>query len=120
MFYSIISRDKGTLISSKTRIASGFWPRLKGLMFDKAMDEKEALIFHNAQAIHTSFMRFAIDIVFLDKSNRIIKIYEAVKPWKMVFCPHSALTIELPAYRAKRRSLGIGDTLQIKVSDSLK
>ena len=117
MFYSIISKNKGTLISSKAIIASGFWLRLKGLMFDKAIDERAAVIFYHAPAIHTSFMRFAIDIVFLDKNNKIIKICEAVKPWKIVFCPQSALVLELPAHRAKERSLQTGDILQIKASE---
>ncbi|MBU2044310.1 MAG: DUF192 domain-containing protein [Candidatus Omnitrophica bacterium] len=120
MFYSIISKNKGSFISSKVRIASNFWLRFKGLMFDRTIDEKAAMVFYNAPAIHTSFMRFSIDIVFLDKNNKVIKICQAVKPWKIVFCRHSALAIELPAHRAKERSLELGDTLQITVSESPK
>ncbi|MCF7907415.1 MAG: DUF192 domain-containing protein [Candidatus Omnitrophica bacterium] len=117
MTYSIFDKDKGTVISGKARIAKSFGLRLKGLMFKKEIDEKEALIFHNAPAIHTCFMRFAIDIVFLDKSNKVIRICEAVKPWKMVTCSKAAITIELPANRAKRRSLALGDQLEITLGD---
>lgn len=113
MIYTIFDKQKGTLISSKARIANSFGLRLLGLMFKKQMDEKEALVFYQAPAIHTCFMRFAIDIVFLDKSNKVIRICPAVKPWKMVFCSGSASTIELPAQRALRRSLAVGDCLEI-------
>lgn len=113
MVYFIVDKDKGTVISSKAQIANNFGLRLKGLMFKKKIDEKEALVFHNAPSIHTCFMNFAIDIVFLDKSNKVIKICKAVKPWRMVTCFNSALTIELPAHRAKHRSLALGDYLEI-------
>ena len=117
MTYFITSSQKGTMISSKAKIATSFGLRLKGLMFDRSLDESQALIFYNAPAIHTCFMRFAIDIVFLDKENRVIRICEAIKPWKMVFCPSSKLVIELPANRASRRSLKIGDKLDIALAD---
>jgi len=117
MLYSIVKEATGTVISSKAKIATSFGLRLKGLMFDKTLDEAGVLIFHNAPAIHTCFMRFAIDVVFLDKDNRVIKIYEAVKPWKMVFCPSSKLTIELPSHRAARRCLEIGDKLDIALTE---
>ena len=120
MFYSIISKNKGSFISSKARVASNFWLRFKGLMFDGAIDEKAAMVFYNAPAIHTSFMRFSIDIVFLDKNNKVIRICEAVRPWKIVFCLSSALAIELPAHRAKERSLEIGDILEITASEQPK
>ena len=117
MVYTIASKEKGTVISSEARIAKSFWLRLSGLMFKKTIDEKEALIFHNAPAIHSCFMNFAIDIVFLDKNNKVIKICPALRPWKMVSCYRSALTIELPAHRASKRSLSLGDTLEITASE---
>ncbi len=117
MIYSITSSQQGTMISSKAKIANSFGLRLKGLMFDKSLDESGALIFYHAPAIHTCFMNFAIDIVFLDKDNKVIRICEAVKPWKMVFCPSAKLVIELPSHRASRRSLEIGDKLDIALAE---
>lgn len=117
MVYSIVNKLTGTTISNQAKIADNFILRLRGLMFQKEIESGQALIFPKAPAIHTCFMRFPIDIVFLDKQNKVIKIFEAVRPWRMVYCPHSALVIELPAQRAAQRSLKLGDSLEIVDSD---
>ncbi len=117
MLFSIVNKATGTTISSKAKVASSFGLRLKGLMFREEIDDSEALIFHNTPSIHTCFMRFAIDVVFLDKTNKVIKIAEAVLPWKIVSCRGSKLTIELPANRAAKRSLKLGDSLEMVANE---
>ena len=116
MIYNIVEKDKKKIISSKARVADNFLLRLIGLMFRKDMAQDEALIFYKASSIHTCFMRFAIDIVFLDKNNQIIRICPVLKPWRFVICSNSYITIELPASRSLENSLKVGDFLQIVAS----
>ncbi len=93
-------------------MADSFLKRLRGLMFKAELKESQALIFFNAPSMHTFFMRFPIDIIFLDKDRRVIKKYLALKPFRIANCFSSAITIELPAYRSTKVSLDLGDVLE--------
>lgn len=119
-FYRIINKTKAEPISRKAKIADSFFLRFKGLMFKKAISEEEALIFYNAPSIHTFFMRFPIDLAFLDKKMQVIRIYESLSPWKAVFCPKSFSVIEFPPHRTSQKSLEIGDILDFEPIDPSK
>ncbi len=113
MTYTIIEKNKRNIISQTAQVADNFFKRLIGLMFKKSIDPDYGLIFYEVNSIHTFFMRFPIDIVFLDKNNQIIRICQALRPWRMVFCRHGKTTIELPAHKASENSLKTGDFLEI-------
>jgi len=111
-YFSISVRD-GILISKKALLADTFLSRLIGLTFRKTMPEDEALIFYKAPAIHTFFMRFSFDLVFLDRENKIMRICESIKPNRQVFCLGSTTTIEFPPGTVSRKSLKVGDVLEL-------
>jgi uncharacterized protein len=79
--------------------AKGFWQRLRGLMFFKSYPYDKPLLFEHCSSIHTFFMRFPIDVVFLDKDRRFIKTCKQVKPWRVCICFGSYYVIEMPAGR---------------------
>ena len=108
----VINKD-GITVSSSARFADTFLLRLLGLMGKKEMSGEEALIFHKAPSIHTFFMRFAFDLVFLDKNGRIMRTCPAIRPWRLIFCGNSATTIEFSPGTIKRTGLKIGDSLTI-------
>ena len=62
--------------------ADGFARRMLGLMFRRDMPEGEALLIPRCPAVHTFFMRFALDLVFLDAAGRPVKTVRGVKPWR--------------------------------------
>jgi uncharacterized membrane protein (UPF0127 family) len=76
------------------------------------MDSEEALIFYSAESIHMFFMKFPIDVVFLDKNMRVIKIRPVLKPWCMTACLASSITIELPSHKASETNTTVGDILE--------
>lgn len=63
-------------------MADTFWLRLKGLMFKKSLDHIDGLLFES-KSLHTHFMRFNLDIIFLSKDFEVIKVIQAMKPWRM-------------------------------------
>ncbi len=77
------------------------------------MGREEALLFYHTPSIHTFFMKFAIDIVFLDKNMKVIKIYQNLKPCRFAGTLSSMLTIELPANKVFETSLKLGDILEL-------
>jgi uncharacterized membrane protein (UPF0127 family) len=86
---------------NKIQVADTFFKRFIGLMFRKDISPEEAVVFPNASAIHTFFMRFPIDIVFADKNRKIIKICENVRPWRVVACPNAYYAIECKGGQAR-------------------
>lgn len=113
MTYTITNKTKEVQVCSKAKVAASLYSRLLGYMFRSSMDFDEALIFYNAPSIHMFFMRFSLDIVFLGKDNKIIKICSNLKPWQLAHCLISRVTIELPAGKSDSLGLAIGDTLKI-------
>ena len=106
--YNKRTREK---LVEQVEIANTFWARLKGLMFRKTLSQEAGLLLDPCPQIHTCFMRFAIDVVFLDHTNRVIAVLENMKPWRMS-----------KFYRASRRTLEVnGGLLQgrVRVGDEL-
>jgi uncharacterized membrane protein (UPF0127 family) len=112
MTYKILNKSKETTVAKKALVAQSFFQRLVGLMFRKSMDHEEGLIFYNAPSIHMFFMYFPIDVVFLDKDMRVIKVCPALAPWKMASCFKSYITIELPTNKALETLTERGDILE--------
>ena len=69
---------------SKLIIADSFLSRFKGLMFKKNLPYLEGLLLTPCNGVHTFFMRFNLDILYLNKDNKIIKIFLDVPPGKML------------------------------------
>ena len=69
---------------TKLKIADSFWLRFKGLMFKKNLANREGLLLRPCNGIHTFFMRFNLDILYLDKENNIIKSFFDVSPGKIL------------------------------------
>ncbi len=81
-------------------------------MLRKVMASDEALLIEPSASIHTAFMRFPIDVVFLDREKRVVKVAANVKPFRAALSRgHSAL--ELPAGNACKADIAKGDSLVI-------
>jgi hypothetical protein len=113
MIYKIVNKNNGELISTKAAVAQTFFERSRGLMFRGSMDESEALMFYHTPSIHMFFMRFPIDVVFLDKNMLVIKVYKRLKPWRFACCFRSFLTLELPVDTVARKCIQVGDALEL-------
>lgn len=86
------------VLAAPVEVADTFWTRLCGLMFRKTFAAQAGLLLDPCPQIHTCFMRFAIDVIFLDKQNRVVAVLENLKPWRMSkLYPAARRTLELPA-----------------------
>lgn len=105
------NKRTGEKLVAQVEIANTFLARLKGLMFRKTLTQDAGLLLDPCPQIHTCFMRFAIDVVFLDCTNRVVAVLENMKPWRMS-----------KFYRQSRRTLEVnGGLLQgrVRVGDEL-
>lgn len=112
-----LMRDDAIIVR-KLRIASSMLSRMRGLLGRTALDPNEGLWITPCTSIHMMFMRFAIDAVFIDNHQQIVRIHECVKPWRLARGGRGARSVlELPAGTVTRHTLTIGDRLRI-VHDS--
>ena len=90
----------------KIHKATGFFQRFLGLMGKKDFPAGEALLFENCTAIHTCFMRFNLDISFLDEGGAILKEVRNLKPWRFAFGPKGTKSVLEMKSGANRASHG--------------
>lgn len=77
------NHNNSQLLSAKVHMAKNFSSRLKGLMFSPPLKDQNCLWISKCKSIHTCFMKFSLDVVFVDKKLKVIKIIKNLKPWKL-------------------------------------
>ena len=108
----ILNVSKGTVVAEDVAVTRSFWGRFRGLMLRRGMASGEALLIEPSASIHTAFMRFPIDAVFLDREKQVVKVAENVRPFRMALSRgHSVL--ELNAGSAGRAGVERGDRLVV-------
>ncbi len=106
-----IDARTGAVALDNVRLASGPWGTFKGLMFDAALPEGHGLLFRPARGIHTHFMRFPIDLIYLDETGVVVGIREAMRPWRFDFT-FAAAVIEANAGTARAHGIAVGDRIR--------
>jgi len=110
----IVNRSKQSILADNISCADTSFKRLKGLLGRKSLNKGEALIITPSNSIHTFFMRFPIDVLFVDNNNRVIKVISSLKPYRLSpICWQGKFVIELPVGTIQASSTQEGDTLQI-------
>lgn len=95
-------------------IADTFLTRFAGLMFRKKLPSATGLYLAPCNSVHMCFMRFAIDVVYLDKEHNIIKIVKHLRPWiGLSMCANAWAVLEMTAGEAERCGLEVGKGLRI-------
>ncbi len=74
---------QGTLLASNAQPARGFVQRLVGLLGHSSLPPGQALILDPCSSVHTAFMRFPIDVLFVDRTGRVVKAVSNLKPFRV-------------------------------------
>jgi uncharacterized protein len=106
-----LRREDGTIVCERCVLADTALTRMKGLLGRSALPSGEGIWLKPASSVHMAFMRFAIDAVFLDSDDRVVKIAAELRPWRLAGSRGAKSVIELPAGEAQRRGLKAGDRL---------
>ncbi|MFQ5448733.1 MAG: DUF192 domain-containing protein [Saprospiraceae bacterium] len=108
----IQNQTKQTTIATQCRIADTFFSRLKGLLGSPPLVAGEGLLLVNEKSIHTFFMGFPIDVVYINHDKTVIRLERNVTANQVrPFVPQSAYILELP--------IGIIDTSHTQINDQL-
>ncbi|MBE8163172.1 MAG: DUF192 domain-containing protein [Bdellovibrionaceae bacterium] len=106
----LINQKNSKVLSTKVHMARSFKSRLKGLMFSNPLAHGHCLWISQCKSVHSCFMKFTLDILFVDKKLRVIKIIKALKPWRITFFYIKADSV---------MEFNAGELNNIKVGDQL-
>lgn len=102
-----------SIVASCVEVADRGPARTRGLLGRQSLTAGEGLWIVPCEAVHTFGMRFAIDLVYLDRRNIVRKVRNSVPPWRLSGCLRAHSVIELAAGTLKSTPVRPGDTLQL-------
>ena len=107
-----------SVVSDRCHFANSVWKRMIGLLGRKELAQGEGLLIDRCYGIHTIGMRFAIDILFLDKDLRVMKPVSALPPHRTCVVRKAVYVLELPVGAIERSGSQLGDQIQIRTGDT--
>ncbi|HET8537496.1 MAG TPA: DUF192 domain-containing protein [Solirubrobacteraceae bacterium] len=110
----LLLRPDGSVACERCAIADSPRSRMRGLLGRSGMDADEGLLIRPTNSVHMFFMRFAIDVVFLDRDLAVKKIVGTLRPWRMAGCRGARAALELPAGSAALRGIAVGERLVLE------
>ncbi|WHY87705.1 DUF192 domain-containing protein [Neobacillus novalis] len=111
----VVNLSNGAELASQVTAADTYFKRLKGLMFSKSLPAGHGLLIQPCQSIHTYFMNYSIDVIYLSKEFEIVGLDETVKPAKVgKFHRKAKSVLELPAGTIRETGTKIGNYLTTK------
>ncbi len=109
----LVDRQTARTIASTIEVAATRRSRRRGLLGRHGMNPSEALIIAPCFMIHTAFMQFAIDVLFVDGTGRVLKIVRDLPPWRMAIAAGAHAVIEMPAGNLETHALKVGDAIDL-------
>ena len=110
----VVAGAGGRVICDRCVVADRALPRLRGLLGRSQLPAGDGLLLKPAPSVHTWFMRFAIDIVFLDRQLEVLAVRSEVGPWRMAGQRGARAVLELAAGEARQREIRPGHRLQLR------
>jgi uncharacterized membrane protein (UPF0127 family) len=109
---TLIAGD-GRVVCERCVVADTFLSRLRGLLGRRELPRAEGLLISPSSSVHTFFMRFPIDLVFLDKRLRVVGVSAHVRPWKLAGRRGARTVLELSAGESEERAIRVGEQLSL-------
>jgi uncharacterized protein len=105
----------GAVAGSSIAIAATFGRRFLGLMFRRGLPDGGGLLLMPCSSVHMCFMRFPLDIVYLDAGFRVVAVEQGLRPWRLGGLHKGVrMVLELPAGAAARCDLAVGSALTVR------
>lgn len=108
------NKKKGAILADRGEVAKDFTSRGLGLLGRKEFPSGSGLFLTPCSSVHMFFMKFPIDLVYVDKNMRVVKIVRNLKPWRISFGGFKARSVfEFPSGTINDQNVEIGDIIEI-------
>jgi uncharacterized membrane protein (UPF0127 family) len=112
----IVNLTRGTALCDGV-LAERLLPRMRGLLGRASLPAGEGILLRPAPSIHTAFMRFPIDALFLDADLTVLGIEADLRPWRIASRRRARAVLELAAGESGRLGVKVGDRLSVREWD---
>jgi uncharacterized protein len=110
----LVDRVSGAILVPRLEATETRGEATRGLLGRDGLLPDQGLLIRDCRSIHMFFMRFAIDVVFLDSEMRICKIVEELRPWRLAWALLGKHALELPAGAIRRIGMRVGQEVEIR------
>ncbi|MDQ3867504.1 MAG: DUF192 domain-containing protein [Actinomycetota bacterium] len=110
---TVVDPRRGTVVCERCEVADTPLRRLRGLLGRSSLPAGEGLLLRPTPAVHTSFMRFPLDLVFLDGDLVVVDVVDELQPWRAAARRAARAVLELAAGERVRRHVVPGDQLAL-------
>jgi hypothetical protein len=114
MKVAVRNQTRGTVLGDAVELADTSAKRRTGLLKHDHLEPGAGLWIVPCESVHTFFMRFAIDLVYVDRKNKVRKVRHAVPAWRLSACLTAHSILELPPGTARQTGTQAGDQLEIE------
>ena len=108
------NRDRGTVLAEAAEVADTSAKRRTGLLKHTSLESGEGLWIAPCESVHSFGMKFAIDVLYLDRKKKVRKVRKNMVPWRMSACLTAHSVLELPAGTAEATRTVPGDQLEFE------
>ncbi len=116
----VYNTTRGKVLAQAATRANTLWSRMKGLLGREELGEGEGLVIDPCNAIHTFFMRFPIDVLFVDRGGRIVRTVERLRPFRVTGIVFAAqCVVELPAGVVEGTATSVGDLVEFSTRSGM-
>ena len=113
----ILNECTGVPVATTVESAFDSGTRRRGLLGRDGLSRRHAVVIAPTNAIHTWFMRFAIDVVFAARDGTVVGLRRALRPWRIAVAPRAFCAIELAAGSIDRDAIALGDRLSVTTGE---
>ena len=111
----LINKTNNKILADRLEVADNTFTRMKGLLGRSGLEKGQGLHITPCTNIHSFFMKFKFDAIFIDKQGKVKCLEEKIKPWSRVrFCFSAHSVIELPAGIISETYTKLGDKLDFE------
>ncbi len=108
------NETRQTVLAESAELADTSAKRRIGLLKHERLEPGQGLWIVPCESVHTFFMKFPIDLVYLDKRRKVRKVRSAVPAWRLSACLSAHSVLELPAGTVERTGTAVGDELEVE------
>jgi uncharacterized membrane protein (UPF0127 family) len=113
----VLRAADGAVVCERCEIPESSFGRMRGLLGRPGLNPGSGMLIDSAPSVHMFFMRFPIDVVFLDRDWKVLSVRHRLRPWRVAGARGAVAALELPAGAAAAARIAEGDVLALEAHE---
>ncbi len=110
----VLRTADGAVVCERCEVPESAFGRMRGLLGRDGLEPGSGMLIDRAPSVHMFFMRFPIDVVFVDRDWRVVGVRSGLRPWRVAGARRAVAALELPAGAAAAAGIEEGDLLALE------